>query len=629
MEQNIKKIGLINLVVMVLVGAAGAGLAWYSNTLAGQIGAAFLGFGVLVMAISYVQMRLEDSEKLEKLEYEEIIKSKSGASLFESSLGESFPAQRSREQFERFFVPVFSVLLLILQAGGVYVFWNWLDQPVLTQIRQPAVAMSLFSVFALALFLMGKYSSGIARLRGARLLRPGSSYMLMGAYVCFLVAGGIAAVQLDFPKIDLYAARVFTVILGLAAVENLLSLILEIYRPRVKGRVDERVLYESRLVGLLAQPESLFTTAAHALDYQFGFKVSDTWVYKFLQNALGWIILAQLLILAVSTMIVFISPGEQGLIERFGRPLTNRPVLEPGVHFKMPWPIDRVYRASTRAIQSFSIGFVPDEEMEKENTVVWTRPHYKEEFNLLVASPDQGLLSTAPNGNSAERGVPVDLLTASIPVQYQIKDLRAWFYNHTDAGQLLEKIGNREVVRYLASVDIMNVMSSGRSKAAEDIKKLIQTRADEFQLGVNVVFVGLQDIHPPVKVATNYQAVIAVGQENQAKLREVEGYAAKTRTLAVANAAKMVYEAQAVSNRIVTAAHADVAQLTNQMVAYNAAPDAYRMRAYYKALERGATNIRKFVVTLTNAQDVINMNFEEKPRIGIDDIAVPDAKTQK
>ena len=45
-----------------------------------------------------------------------------------------------------------------------------------------------------------------------------------------------------------------------------------------------RVLYESRLVGLLGQPESLFTTAAHALDYQFGFKVSDTWFFQFLQK---------------------------------------------------------------------------------------------------------------------------------------------------------------------------------------------------------------------------------------------------------------------------------------------------------------------------------------------------------
>ena len=68
-------------------------------------------------------------------------------------------------------------------------------------------------------------------------------------------------------------------LLGLVALETLIQLVLEIYRPRVKGKI-ERPLYESRLVGLLGQPEGLITTAAQALDYQFGFKVSETWFYR-------------------------------------------------------------------------------------------------------------------------------------------------------------------------------------------------------------------------------------------------------------------------------------------------------------------------------------------------------------
>ncbi len=69
------------------------------------------------------------------------------------------------------------------------------------------------------------------------------------------------------------------------AVEMLLTLLLEIYRPRLKGKIA-RPLYDSRVVGLLAQPESLFTTAAQALDYQFGFKVSETWFFQLLQKNL-------------------------------------------------------------------------------------------------------------------------------------------------------------------------------------------------------------------------------------------------------------------------------------------------------------------------------------------------------
>src|SRR5207237_10307150 len=112
--------------------------------------------------------------------------------------------------------------------------------------------------------------------------------------LCFVVALGIAGVQIEFPKADFYAAHVLCGLLGLVAIETLVNLVLEMYRPRVKGKV-ERPLYESRLVGLLGQPEGLITTAAQALDYQFGFKVSETWFYRlFVERALVWLRLLQL-----------------------------------------------------------------------------------------------------------------------------------------------------------------------------------------------------------------------------------------------------------------------------------------------------------------------------------------------
>src|SRR5206468_4010564 len=154
---------------------------------------------------------------------------------------------------------------------------------------------------------------------------------------------------LGFPKVDLNIARVMCVIVGLIAVETLLGLLLEIYRVRLKGK-ETRLLYESRLVGLLGQPEAIITTAAHALDYQFGFKVSDTWFYKFLEKALAWLVLAQLGLLLLSTCFVFVDPGQQGLLERFGAPVPGREVVGPGLHLKLPWPVDRVRRFPTDQI---------------------------------------------------------------------------------------------------------------------------------------------------------------------------------------------------------------------------------------------------------------------------------------
>jgi len=83
----------------------------------------------------------------------------------------------------------------------------------------------------------------------------------------------------------------------------------------------------------------------------------------------------------------------------------------------------------------------------------------------------------------------VNLLSVSIPVQFQISDVRAWAYNNENAAELLEKIGTREVVRYLVGVDIHEMMSSARFRAGEELRSRIQTAADSFNLGARILFV--------------------------------------------------------------------------------------------------------------------------------------------
>src|SRR5207249_1514385 len=121
-------------------------------------------------------------------------------------------------------------------------------------------------------------------------------------------------------------------------------------------------------------------------------------------------------------------------------------------------PFDKVYRYPAKQIHGFLVGVIPDERLEQEKTVLWTQPHYKEEFNMLVASRE----SVRGESGGREKAVPANLLTVSIPVQYQITNLAAWAYTHADAGKLLEELANREVVRYLVNVDMDNIMSSGR-----------------------------------------------------------------------------------------------------------------------------------------------------------------------
>ncbi len=622
MERNIQRLGLINWLTLLLVAAAMELVSVYAVSAAGQVAVVFLVVGFLVAALSYFQMRLEAAERREKLEFQELSKAPPGSDLFASTAADTFLAQRSREQFERYFLPGFTILLFLGQAAAVYSLWRWLPKAPSPIVGRVTIAMALDALFALVLFLLGKYSAGLARLEGQRLLRPAAGYMLLGSFLCFVAALAQAGTWFEFARLDWQVARGICVVLGLAAVETLINLVLEIYRPRVKGK-GARLLYESRLIGLLGQPGGIVTTLAQALDYQFGFKVSETWFYQFLEKALAWIILLQLGVLFLSTTFVIIETDERGLLEHFGQPPATGGLLQPGLHFKWPWPIDKVYRHRTESIQSFEVGFKEDPALEAGRTVLWTKAHMKDEVNMLVASREGNNDSSGGSANS-EQAVPVNLITATIPVEYVINDFNAWTYRYSDAGELLEKIATREVVCYFVNVDIDELMCAGRLAASETLRQRIQARADQYKLGVRILLVSLEHLHPPVKVADAYEMAIGALQERETNILAAESYAVDfiPYSHAAATNAVLVAEAERLGRSVGAAAEAN--QFTNRLAAYAASPSVYTQRAYLETLARAILPTRKYVLAATNTHDVVILDLEEKfDRSLLNDVTAP------
>ena len=617
MERNAQQNCLVNLVTAAFMFIAVLAVSAYAGSLAGRLAAIFLGLTVLVAFISWFQMRLAENERLEKLEIDELARARGESSLFATKDSEVFPARRSREQFERFFVPGFSVLLCLLETAGAWLLWNWSGKVTTTGIiaERALPALAVFAIISLLLFLLGRFSVTMARLQEERLLRPSASFLLAGAYVCFVAGLGVAGFKAGFPLADFYIARGLCVLLGLMAAELLITLLLEIYRPRVKGRVS-RPLYDNRLVGLLGQPEGLFTTAAQALDYQFGFKVSDTWLFKLLQQSLPILLLAQLAVLVLSTCFVFVNAGEQAVLERFGRPVDGG-VLLPGAHLKLPWPMERVYTFRTEQIQSFSIGFTPDAASENENVISWTVPHNQEQ-NFLVANHDTLTVTNADSDtsdtNDALKAPPVSLITVSIPVDYQISSVMDWAYRNSQPTNLLADLATREVVRYLASVDLNEIMSQTRLEAADILRDRIQAAADQHSLGVKIVFVGLQDIHPPTKVAGDYEKVVGAGQSRLAAILNAQALAIRTNALAGAMAFTTTNVAEAARQQFVVESAARAALFTNQIPAFEAAPSVYRQRAYFQTFAAATASARKYVVLVTNTSNVFIFELEDKIR---------------
>jgi membrane protease subunit HflK len=624
MDQNTKRTGLMNWVVLLAAALGMLLVSGYVSSSAAIMGAILTGFGLLVALLSYFHIGLLEREQFEKMELEELSKSRGSESLFVTAGADTFPAKRSREQFERFIIPTLTGLLFLLQAAGAW--WPWQKlaamPPIITD--RAKLAMSLLGLMGLILFLLGKYSSGLARLKGLKLLRPGAAYMQLSAYACLAVIGAMAAVLAGAPKVDLIVARVLCVVSGLAAVETLLALVLEGYRVRVQGR-EVRLLYESRLVGLLGQPEAIITTAAHALDYQFGFKVSDTWFYRFLEKALGWLVLVQLGVLFLSTCFVIVQPGDEALLECFGKPMGQDGVIGPGLHLKPPWPIGWTLTYHTEQIQTFLVGAEP----EQTETIAWAVGHAKEQ-NFLVASRES-IPEVAAGQQPVGKSPPVSLLAVSIPVQYQITNLASWAYINEDPVTLLTNIAERQVVQYLASADSDDLMSRGRGPASEALRQSIQEQADLLKLGVRISFVGLEDIHPPTKVAQKFEEVVGAAETRESKILQAVAHAIATNNWATGESFKRVTTAEADRHGAVTNSASRALLFANQALAYSAAPGfqgVYEQQAWLDAEVENSADLRKYILATTNAPNIPIFDLADKirPDLMIDKLPAPSSK---
>ncbi len=584
-------------------------------------------------------------------------------------------SQRRLAVFEKWFLPVLSAIIAAYQAGiGWYLFKSIPSAADLT-FKQPLVCAICMAAIAFLSFLMSRYATGMSAtttVPGWKPLRAGGSSLLAVALLCFALAVALAFAQFKFFAIVTAINYVIPVLLIILGIETAFNIILDIYRPRIKGRYS-RSAFDSRLLAVINEPGQIFRTAASTIDYQFGFKVSHTWFYKLLEKAILPLVLFAALTLYLLSCIVVVGPNEQAIIEHFGSPVKHGESVTagPGLTYKWPWPFGVAYKYPVDKIAQLNIGFVPKIDprtgQPERGPRLWGKEHYEKEYQLLVASQQ-----TAESTDSD--AVPISLVMAAVPVQYKVKDLYAFMYNHNEPEKMLEYICYRELTSFASSATIdvdtpediqRSLLGAGRGEAERTLTENIQNAADAEGLGIEIVFVGLQGIHPPVEVAADYQKVVGAVQQKQAailnaladrsgdlsalagsvenadrlytlaaeyQLAEKNGDVEKLQALggqldeAFAQASGEIFstlrQAQSYAFEKATLAKATGQRFAGQKKAYDAAPNIYRRQQRLVVLEEALENIRKFVVVADKDDNqVFIVDVQEKLTPGLYDIS--------
>ncbi len=559
----------------------------------------FTAWSAALCWFGWLRLRLARRAEEEQRDRELARATRQTETIFEEGPGtsEAFSIARSREQFEKWFVP--AAALVVAGGLGAWAGSLWRDLPArVASASHHLMAASLLGGQAFLTFLLSRYLLGLGRVE--RLLRgPG---VALGVTALASVLGAVAVVVARdaYPPADRLAARVLIVTLGVVAVEGVLQFLWELYRPR-RGK-ELNYATESRLGGLLADPAAWAKNLAGALDYQFGFKVSETWLYRFLEGALLPVVLFQLVVLYLLSTLVFLDPAEAAILERFGQPARD---LTSGFHFKWPWPFETVRRFEVRRVQSFEIGYqdaARGAPAADKSTLLWTVPHFQQEDQFLTASAE----------TAAGDAVPVNLVSFNVRVEYFIADMRQYAYRHAAPGRVLEQAAYRVLTQTTAARGLFDVMGEGRREMAGLLQTRLQAEADRLGLGVRVAFVGVEGVHPPTQIADAFQSVIGSVEEREAAILGARADANRVLPLAEAEAAQVTSAAEAYAVQRTEIAAADSDRFLKRLESYRQAPSVFKTRLYLATFRDAVRDARKYIIAASPGSEVIQINLEEK-----------------
>jgi len=249
-------VGLVSLFLSVLFFFIAFLLGYWSSIFAVYAMSWLLGSAVLIWLVLVIHFHQRALAEQEKLDMSQLSKQRDSETIFHTK-GERANmfavAQRRLVLLEKWFLPIFSAIIAAYQAGiGLYLL-KVLSGMIGLPTKQPLIcAVSMIAVSFIS-FLFSRYATGMSSEQQWRPLKAGGSIFIGVSILSFTLAVGLAMAYFNYwivVNVINWLVPILLIVLGL---ETALNVVLDIYRPRLKGQYS-RAAFESRLLGIINEP---------------------------------------------------------------------------------------------------------------------------------------------------------------------------------------------------------------------------------------------------------------------------------------------------------------------------------------------------------------------------------------
>lgn len=287
-------------------------------------------------------------------------------------------------------------------------------------------------------------------------------------------------------------------------------------------------------------------------------RIGNTY-YTLRLGIIGAVIGALIVVLGLSTMIFTVKAEYQGIVLRFGR---YSRTVNPGLQFKLPFGVDRVYHVPVKR-------------------------QLKQEFGFSTPGATNPRQSSRGSTQESERSmVTGDLNAATVEwiIQFRIEDPMAYLFNFRDPDETLRDVSEAVMREVVGDRTVDEVITIGRQEIEAEALVKLREMVAEYHLGVGIDQLQLKNVNPPPPVQPSFNEVNQAQQEREKAINVAKGDYNRFIPRARGQAEERISAAEGYAIKRINEAEGDTARFNALLAEYVKAPKVTRQRLYLETM---------------------------------------------
>jgi membrane protease subunit HflK len=314
------------------------------------------------------------------------------------------------------------------------------------------------------------------------------------------------------------------------------------------------------------------------------------------------VIAAVVVIVWLLSGIYIVDPAERGVVTRFGAYVEE---TKAGPHWHIPYPIENVRVVNVDQIRTAEIGYRSDAQ-NRSGTV-----------------PSESLMLTSDE----------NIIDLKIAVQYKIESAHQYLFEVTDPDLTLRDAVESALREVVGQNRMDFVLTEGRNEVVSKVQQLAQSNLNDYNSGLLITSVNLQDAQPPEQVQNAFADVVKAREDRERLINEAQAYANDILPKARGQAARELEEASAYHDRVIAQARGEAARFTSIVAEYQKAPEVTRNRLYIDAITGVFANTSKVFMGSENSNNLMYLPLDKmmggQPAVPFKSIGVTPAASEQ